>query len=70
MCVCGCECVNVSEKRRFAVGIGMGSVVSNCRSSRMTKGSAVDQCPVYIKQALSNREVHKGWPEYEGDSIH
>ncbi len=63
--VCECE-----WETQIAVSIGMGSVVSSCRSSRVTKGSAVDQCPVYIKQALSNREVHKGWSEYEGDSIH
>lgn len=55
---------------QVAVCIGMGSVVSSCRSSGGTKGGAVDQCPVYIKQALSNREVHKRWSEYEGDSVH
>lgn len=67
VCVCGCKC---EWETQVAVGIGMGLVVSSCRSSRVMKGGAVDQCSVYINQALSNREVHKGWPEYEGDSIH
>lgn len=67
VCLWVCEC---ERETQVAVGIGMGSVVSSYRFSSVTKGSAVDQCPVYIKQALSNRKVHKGWSEYEGDSIH